>query len=70
VLENSTEVLITEVSTRGNETRANITGLQPGMSFRIQVAGVVSLRNLNIFGVGQSSASLLVNTITAGKILI
>ena len=69
VLQNSTEVLFNEISTGGNETHANITGLQPGMSFRIQVAGVVSLRNLNIIGLGQSSDSILVNTSIAGKIL-
>ena len=67
VLENSTEMLIKEISTSGNETHANITGLQPGMSFRIQVAGVVSLRNLNIIGLGQRSASIFVNTSIAGK---
>ena len=66
VLQNSTEVLFNEISTGGNETHANITGLQPGMSFRIQVAGVVSIRNLNIIGLGQS-ASILVNTSIAGK---
>lgn len=69
VLENSTEMLFTKISTRGNETHANITGLQSGMAFRIQVAGIVYLRNLNIIGLGQSSASILVNTSIIGKIL-
>ena len=62
---NSTEILIMEISTEDNETYANITGLQPGMSFRIQVAGVVILRNLNIIGLGQRSASLPVNTLSS-----
>ena len=59
-----------EISTEGNETNANITGLQPEMSFRIQVAGVVILRNLNIIGLGQKSASLPVYTCIAGKMFI
>lgn len=69
---NSMEILIMEISTEDNETHANITGLQPGMSFRIQVAGVVILRNLSNIGLEQSccSASLLVNTNIAGNMLI
>ena len=62
-----------EISTEGNETYANITGLQPGMSFQIQVARVIILRNLNIIiGLGQSccSASLLINASIVGKMII
>ena len=58
-------ILVTEVSTEGNETHANITGLQPGMSFRIHIAGI-SVIDHNFNALGQSSASLLVNTSIVG----
>ena len=63
------EILITEISTEGNETRANITGLQPGMKFRIQVAGISNITDSNFIALGQS-ASLWVNTSRPGKMII
>ena len=65
---NRTEILITEISTEGNETRANITGLQPGMTFRIQVAGISSTTGSNFIALGQST-SLWVNTSIPGKMI-
>ena len=65
---NRTEILITEISTEGNETHANITGLQPGMTFRIQVAGISSTTGSNFIALGQST-SLWVNTSIPGKMI-
>ena len=66
---NRMEILITEISTEGNETRANITGLQPGMKYRIQVAGIGNITDSNFIALGQS-ASLQVNTSIPGKMII
>ena len=69
ILHNRMEILITEISTGGNETRANITGLQPGTKFRIQVAGIGNITDSKIIALGQS-ASLWVNTSIPGKMII
>ena len=66
---NRMEMLITEISKEGNETHANITGLQPGMTFRIQVAGISNITDSNFIALGQS-ASLQVNTSIPGKMII
>ena len=67
---NRTEILITEISTEGNKTCANITGLQPGMTFQIQlqVAGISSTTGSNFNVLGQS-ASLWANTSIPGKMI-
>ena len=66
---NNTEMLVTETSTEGNETRANITGLQTRMLFKLYVAGIVSLRHGDVIALGQRSDPLLVSTGMEGKIL-
>ena len=63
------EMLTTEIITEGNETQANVTGLQPGMTFRIQVTGVISLRGGSFIALGKISDPLLVNTSIEGRIL-
>ena len=64
-----TRVLIAEISTKGNETRANITGLQPAMTIQILVTGNVVLNDGNFVAIGRTSIPLLINTLIAGKIL-
>ena len=67
---NNTEMLVTETSTEGNETCANITGLQTRMLFKLYVAGIVSLRHGDVVALGQRSDPLLVSTGIEGKILV
>ena len=67
---NNTEMLVTETSTEGNETHANITGLQIRMLFKLYVAGIVSLRHSDVVALGQRSDPVLVNTGIEGKILV
>lgn len=57
-------MLITEVSTETNETHANVTGLQTGMSLKLYVAGIVSISQQygNFIIKGKSSDPLLVST--------
>ena len=62
---NDMVMLISETSTENNETRANITGLQPGMSIQIQVAGITRVGNL--IAQGPYSNSFQYNTSIAGK---
>ena len=70
VLQSSTETLVMEITTRteGGETCANITGLQPGMAFQIQVAGISSIAGSDFTVVGESSAFLQINRSIPGKI--
>ena len=67
---NNTEMPIAEISTEGNETHANITGLQSGMIFKLNVAGIVSLRHGDFIVSGQVSDPLFYSSSTEGKKII
>ena len=60
---------IIRISTEGNETYINITGLQSGMSIQVEVAGVSRIREVSLLGPASDPFTVTVNTRT-GKMLL